>query len=1338
MTRLDRITLHGFKSFANRITIPFPSGFNCVAGPNGSGKSCRGDTEVMLENGELRPIEEIVENALTKAQIHFELDDGVYAIENDENLRTYGLDPDSMKVVKKDISAFIKRKGEPYLYELTTGTGRSVVTTGCHPVMIYKNGKVLSEVVENLREGDLVATPRRLELPENEIKIDTTKIDEDFARLIGYLIGDGYTTTDRIEIINCEEPILDDFEYLVNKFGLEIKYRKRTGKATRLICWNKEFPVLMKRLLRSDSVKHLTTMYKIIPPEIMLSKKSVLANFLGALFDCDGTVRKDNPTFEYTTKSKKLADQVQLTLLRFGIVARKEMKMKHATNTILKKKSPYFYIVIEGKEKLELLYRNIPLRCVHKKGRLEKFALSNAKSGSNLDVLPQEVNNLVRECTKLLGLKYKSLRKKYPFFAAYNENRCCPTRRGIRNSLLLFKERHAALELCKENITPEKSSLLEALNLLNVKRRHASVRIGLQRDTINNSWVMQNFAGKKRNIENLYNHIRIELESRLNNSKNIMSVLENLASSEIFWDKIKKIEKVKGEEWVYDLTIPNCHNFIGNGIFVHNSNVIDAITFVLGTTSARVIRAQKLQNLLFNGGKERKPADFCEVSIYLDNSDGKIPGEKEMKITRRITRSGISIYKLNGRTVTRTKILDIIAYAGLSSEGYNIIMQGDVTNVIEMSPNERREIIDDMSGIKDFDEKREKAVKELERVDNRVRENMIIVAEKQRLVNRLRQEKDAAEKYQKFNNELRKSKASLLKKKLEEAEEKLNALNKEIEKNSKGFEALEKEFLAAENELEKREKSLKQKMDTIISRSRNYEILREIDSIQTDIVRKRDKIDLNSRELERLQAMTGKNVVVQEITKLKNKDVYGTVVSLINVPERYKTAIEVALGPHANDIVVKDDDVAAYCIKFLKERRLGRARFIPLNKIHSKRGKNYTGNEKIIGLAIDLVKFDKKHLRAMEYVFGNTIVVDNIDAARRISDFRIATLDGDLVEKSGAMIGGFYKRPRITMYSNEIRKINEDNEKLEDEIEKLEDKLEVLKGKEKEETADVIKLQKSKEEEEKLIESLRKRRKESYEERIMAQNKVSKDKIEKARVEADLDNIKIEYDDYKDVTEFYSLSREELQEKVRSALIELNRLGPVNMKAIEEFGIMNVEFEELKKKLDRLLEEKDAIMNVVKDVEQKRYSKFMETFNSISANFSKIYNDMTTGGIGRLRLEEDNNIDSGLVIESSPVGKKILNLDVMSGGEKTLTSLSFLFAVMQHSAAPFYILDEIDAALDKANAKKIANLIKNYSSHVQFIVITHNDITISMADKVFGVSMEDGVSKIFGIEMPAQ
>ena len=125
------------------------------------------------------------------------------------------------------------------------------------------------------------------------------------------------------------------------------------------------------------------------------------------------------------------------------------------------------------------------------------------------------------------------------------------------------------------------------------------------------------------------------------------------------------------------------------------------------------------------------------------------------------------------------------------------------------------------------------------------------------------------------------------------------------------------------------------------------------------------------------------------------------------------------------------------------------------------------------------------------------------------------------------------------------------------------------------------------------------------------------------------------------------------------------------------------------------------------------------------------------GGAGNVRLEEENNISSGLIIEASPAGKKVLNLDAMSGGEKTLTSLAFLFAVMQHYQVPFYVLDEVDAALDKSNTKKIIELIKKYSNDIQFIVVTHNDFTIQEADKVFGVSMESGVSKIFGIEMPA-
>src|SRR3990167_5057552 len=493
------------------------------------------------------------------------------------------------------------------------------------------------------------------------------------------------------------------------------------------------------------------------------------------------------------------------------------------------------------------------------------------------------------------------------------------------------------------------------------------------------------------------------------------------------------------------IPFPGGYNVICGPNGSGKSNIIDALLFVLGTTSARSIRAMKLQNLLFNGARDKKSADFCEVSIYLDNIENKIPGdEKEVKITRRITRSGISIYKLNGRTVTRAKILDILSYANLAAEGYNIIMQGDVTKIIEMSPNERKGIIDEISGISEFDEKKEKATRELEKVETRVRENMIVVAEKKKL-------KDVVQKH--------------------------NAFDKEVEENTSKFDMMSKELTKVNDELEKKEKGVLRKGDELIQKSRNYDILRNIDRINNEILRKRDRISFNERELENVRGAID-NRIVREILDLKHPGVYGTVASLVDVPKKYSIALEVAIGRHKDDIVVDTDDTAAYCIKYLKEKRLGRARFIPLNKIINRPRKKYDG--KMLGYAIELIKFSKQFLPAFEYVLSSTLVVDDIDTARKIRNFRIVTLDGDLIETSGVMIGGFYKKTRQASGGQDLMG---ENEKLKKEIEDLENELIDLKAREQQETVELVKLQTAKTQEEKDLETFRKRRKELYEER---------------------------------------------------------------------------------------------------------------------------------------------------------------------------------------------------------------------------------------------------------------
>jgi len=760
------------------------------------------------------------------------------------------------------------------------------------------------------------------------------------------------------------------------------------------------------------------------------------------------------------------------------------------------------------------------------------------------------------------------------------------------------------------------------------------------------------------------------------------------------------------------------------------SNIVDAITFVLGTSSARHIRAQKLQNLLFNGGKNKKPADYCIVSMYLDNSDGKIPNQpEEIKITRKITRSGVSIYKLNGKTVTRSKILDVLSNASLSPDGHNIIMQGDVTRIIEMSNQERREIIDEISGISEFDEKKQKAEKELQAVDERVREMMVMVTEKERTVERLKHEKEVAEKYNKLSKQLRKAKATLIHRRLKKAKEEKKRLEIEIEDKTEEFEKIDKEFQEIEKTNEKNEKRLKEINSIIIERSRDYQISKKINELETKITLNKDKLERNKEEIRRLKE-ADENPVIKSILNLKKEGIYGKFSDLISYPSKYSVAINVAVGNHKNDIVVENDEIASECIKYLKRNKIGRARFIPLNKIKGDEVKAPQDATK----AIDLVKFDDKFLPAVKYVLGSTLIVDDIDTARKMKA-RTVTLDGDLKEASWVMIGGFYKRKADN--KKRIAELKEENERLLKEIKDMQTQIKDLQSQKISETEEIKKLQNEKDSLEKKIEENRKKFKDLYNKRSSLLSEISNLKIEKAKIETNLENLETENKEYKDIKSYFDLSDDELEAKIKELTYEINSLGPVNMKALEEYETMSTEFKELRKKLDKLIEEKNAIEKTVAEIEKKRYEKFMETFNEISKNFSKIYADLM-GGTAKLRLEEEGNIESGLLIEASPPGKKILDLDAMSGGEKTMTSLAFLFAIMQFYAAPFYILDEVDAALDKVNTKKVDELLKKYSKNVQFIVITHNDTTIASADKVFGVSMEDGVSKVFGIDMPEE
>ena len=155
------------------------------------------------------------------------------------------------------------------------------------------------------------------------------------------------------------------------------------------------------------------------------------------------------------------------------------------------------------------------------------------------------------------------------------------------------------------------------------------------------------------------------------------------------------------------------------------------------------------------------------------------------------------------------------------------------------------------------------------------------------------------------------------------------------------------------------------------------------------------------------------------------------------------------------------------------------------------------------------------------------------------------------------------------------------------------------------------------------------------------------------------------------------------------------------------------------------------------EIENKKREVFMMTMEQMANLFKEIYSELTNGE-ANLGLENPDDINSGLMVSAQPPGKKLLYIDAMSGGEKTLTALAFLFTIQRYRPSPFYVLDEIDAALDKPNTMKVVELIMKQSKDVQFVIISHNNEMVKAAEIVYGVSMEGGESKVIGIKLPKE
>lgn len=556
------------------------------------------------------------------------------------------------------------------------------------------------------------------------------------------------------------------------------------------------------------------------------------------------------------------------------------------------------------------------------------------------------------------------------------------------------------------------------------------------------------------------------------------------------------------------------------------------------------------------------------------------------------------------------------------------------------------------------------------------------------------------------------------------------------------------------------------------------------------------------------------------------KGIYNTVGKLLTFDDLYMSAIETTLGASINYLVVDSETSVKQAINYLKEQRLGRATFLPLNIIKPKyldsniidSLKNTSG---FIDTAINLVKYDKAYDNIMQNLLATTIIVKDIDALNSIAKhlnykYKVVSLDGDISYAGGSISGGAKKNSNSILKDRyELTKLETNKVNLETNIRVIDTKINTLNQEQEEiknkknkvnneyielketincKNISLAELQSNYKDKENTIKNneailnntvdieLDNILKSYYElngkkDNLLRTIKDYKEKLETARGDlAELElNIKnknhslnkynsefnsneialgkydVKLDNYLlTLNEEYTMTYEKALHEIDTNIdIETTRLqvsklkssikdlGEVNLGSIAEFERVNERYTFLTTQKDDLVKSIEELETAIASLDEIMKERFKATFASVNMEFQKVFKILFRGGEGHLELtDKDNLLETGVEIIAQPPGKKLSSITLFSGGERTLTAISLLFAILNVKTVPFVILDEVEAALDEANVDVFGKYLETRKDKSQFIIITHKKRTMEYADTLYGITMqEEGVSKLVSVRM---
>lgn len=973
------------------------------------------------------------------------------------------------------------------------------------------------------------------------------------------------------------------------------------------------------------------------------------------------------------------------------------------------------------------------------------------------------------------------------------------------------------------------------------------------------------------------------------------------------------------------------------------SNVSDAIRWVMGEQSLKTLRGKKSEDVIFNGSAVKGQLGAAEVTMLLDNTD-RLSGSDENRVmsdypeitvSRRLYRSGEGEYLINNNPVRLLDVHMFLAQAQFAQHSYSVVGQGTIDRLLTVSPSERKDFLDEASGIKEFQIKQHQAQLKLSRTKENLDQAQRLVEEVEPRLKILARQVKKLEKRQEIEIQLRatqdtyyssvylfnKSELDKFNTSLAEVEvnyrqafAELDGVQTELSALARAstrqeiFNELQVKFqllVREKNELERQlaikdgqmrteySKEGKQNIgwleEKINTLKFEYESLLSQNSLlQSDLEKTSQFVVEQKNLLEQIaRDKTDAQLIVSALEKqiffdqseqnyhqisglfavqsvLENKEKFGVVHGLVaelgEVEEKFRMALEVAAGSYLSALVVQDEQVARLGIEFLRTNRLGVATFLPLNKIKPRiidsDAASIMSLPGVIGLAADIIKYDNKFTNIFSFVFGQTIIVEDLVAAQKIGvgRARMVTLAGDVIEKTGAMKGGFKQikkgalgfSSRLSWSQNKLAQTQEQVRVEKQKIADLDNKYEQVKGKllefesqkqifssklnilesEIKKTAEekggfehelalysadpkqigllVSKLAEEKE----LLEkqkNIQEKEIQKYSEKIDNFNKEEEEKkqrvfalqdamqkkqnrlneilarrselkielakietkqealVEEARTElsASIESIVETHPTAVDPAHIHKLTEEISQLKYQLSLI-----GGIDSEVVAEYQQSKERFDFLSDQisdlraaftdLEKMILELDDIMKKKRSASFKKIRKEFDRYIKIlfgggDGDIYEIYGEKTEedeeGAVVNGELDEEKSLEdekpkhsekilTGIDISINPPGKKVKNINTLSGGERTLASIALICAILSYNPSPFVVLDEVEAALDEANTRRFAEIVAELSSKSQFIIISHNRVTMHAADALYGVVMNnDGISKLLSVKL---